>query len=275
MFDNGKRPTWCLGCGHFGVLNSLKAALSSLGLKPENTSIVSGIGCSGRIFQFLSGYNFHSAHGRALTVAQGIKSANKDLCVIAAGGDGDGLAIGLNHTLHAMRRNMDITYLVMSNGVYGLTKGHTSPTSSIGFQTKSTPFGSQDVPINPLLLSLSLGTSFVAQGFSGNPKQLARIIEQGIKHRGFSFINIFSPCVTFNKINTYSWYMEHLYDIDNDQEYDNSNLSNAIDKVMNRQSLVTGIIYENPDQRVGEQYYVQDPSIYLSEEQYSTILSSF
>lgn len=140
MFDNGKRPTWCLGCGHFGVLNSLKAALSSLGLKPENTSIVSGIGCSGRIFQFLSGYNFHSAHGRALTVAQGIKSANKDLCVIAAGGDGDGLAIGLNHTLHAMRRNMDITYLVMSNGVYGLTKGHTSPTSSIGFQTKSTPF---------------------------------------------------------------------------------------------------------------------------------------
>src|SRR5690554_5907975 len=168
MFDNGKQPTWCLGCGHFGVLNSLKSALTNLEIMPEKVSITSGIGCSGRIFQFLSGYNFHSAHGRAITVAQGIKSANKELCVIAAGGDGDGFAIGLSHTLHAMRRNMDITYLVMSNRVYGLTKGHTSPMSFPGFQTKSTPFGSQDIPIEPILLSLSIGTSFVAQGFSGN-----------------------------------------------------------------------------------------------------------
>src|SRR5690554_5983012 len=231
-FNNNKKPTWCTGCGHFAVLNSLKSALNNLQITPEETSIVSGIGCSGRVFQFLSGYNFHSTHGRALPIAQGIKCANKNLEVIAAGGDGDGFAIGLNHTLHAMRRNIDITYIVMSNRVYGLTKGHTSPMSYTGFETKSTPFGTEDIPIEPILLSLSMGTGFVAQGFSGNPKQLTQLIEKGIQHKGFSFINVFSPCVTFNKINTYNWYQENLYNLDNNNNYDSKELSIAINKVL-------------------------------------------
>jgi 2-oxoglutarate ferredoxin oxidoreductase subunit beta len=274
-FNNNRTPTWCTGCGHFGILNSLKTALNNLHISPEETTIVSGIGCSGRIFQFLSGYNFHSTHGRALSTAQGIKCANKNLEVIAAGGDGDGFAIGLNHTLHAMRRNIDITYIVMSNRVYGLTKGHTSPMSYTGFETKSTPFGTEDIPIEPILLSLSMGTGFVAQGFSGNPKQLTQLIEKGIQHKGFSFINVFSPCVTFNKINTYNWYQENLYNLDNDNNYDSKELSIAIYKVLKYQGLLTGVIYESPDNTVNEYYYAQAINdLQISEEEFNKLLHS-
>ncbi|HHT51129.1 MAG TPA: 2-oxoacid:ferredoxin oxidoreductase subunit beta [Eubacteriaceae bacterium] len=259
-FDNNKKPSWCVGCGHFGVLNSLKAALHNLEVPPEKTSIVSGIGCSGRIFQFLSGYNFHSTHGRALPVAQGIKCGNKDLNVIAAGGDGDGFAIGLNHTLNAMRRNIDISYIVMSNRVYGLTKGHTSPMSYGGFKTSSTPYGTTDNPIEPILLALSMGTGFVAQGFSGNIKQLTQLIERAISYKGFSFINVFSPCVTFNKVNTYKWYQENIYNLDMDSQYNNKDLTSAINKTIESKGLITGVIFEDITRQPNETYYVQSNS---------------
>ena len=221
---------------------------------------VSGIGCSGRIFQFLSGYNFHSTHGRALPVAQGIKCGNKDLNVIAAGGDGDGFAIGLNHTLNAMRRNIDISYIVMSNRVYGLTKGHTSPMSYGGFKTSSTPYGTTDNPIEPILLALSMGTGFVAQGFSGNIKQLTQLIERAISYKGFSFINVFSPCVTFNKVNTYKWYQENIYNLDMDSQYNNKDLTSAINKTIESKGLITGVIFEDITRQPNETYYVQSNS---------------
>lgn len=273
-FENNKKPSWCIGCGHFAVLNSLKAALNNLEIAPANTSIVSGIGCSGRIFQFLSGYNFHTTHGRALPVAQGVKCGNKDLNVIAAGGDGDGFAIGLSHTLNAMRRNIDISYIVMSNRVYGLTKGHTSPMSYEGYKTGSTPYGTRDNPIEPILLALSMDTGFVAQGFSGNIKQLTRLIEKAISYKGFSFVNVFSPCVTFNKVNTYKWYQDKIYNLDEDADYDNRDLISAINKTIEHQGLITGLVYEDNKRHPNESYYVQSDSDIPEEKELRNLINA-
>lgn len=208
------KPTWCPGCGHFAVLNALQRAIIELGLKKENIACVTGIGCSSKLSEYLDTYGYHTIHGRSIPSAAGVKLANPGLEVIAAGGDGDGFAIGCGHFVHAVRRNIDITYILMNNQVYSLTKGQTSPTSDRGFVTKTSPDGAEETPINPLLLALAAGASFVASGFSSDVAGLSKIIAAGIRHKGFSFINVMSPCVTFNKLNTYDWYKRNTYNIE-------------------------------------------------------------
>jgi 2-oxoglutarate/2-oxoacid ferredoxin oxidoreductase subunit beta len=191
------KPTWCPGCGDFGVLNATYRGLAGLKLATDQTVVISGIGCSSRFPHFMKTFGFHSVHGRALPVAQGLKMARPDLTVVAVGGDGDMFSIGIGHLVHAALRNIDITVVIMDNEIYGLTKGQTSPTSPHGHVTKSTPYGLQASQFNPIATALSLNVSFVARGYSAKPKDLASLIEQGVRHKGFSFIHVLSPCPTF------------------------------------------------------------------------------
>lgn len=248
-FRNNVKPNWCPGCGDFSVQAAIQRAAANVGLEPEGLAVVSGIGCSGRISGYIKSYGFHGIHGRSLPIAQGVKMANRELTVIASGGDGDGFAIGMGHTIHAVRRNIDITYIVMDNQIYGLTKGQTSPRSAAGFKTKSTPQGSIEQAISPMELALSAGATFVAQSFSTDLKDLTAIIEAGIQHKGFSFINVFSPCVTYNKINTYDWFKENLTKLGTIEGYDHTNRELAMQTVMEHDGLVTGIIYQNNERQ--------------------------
>ena len=247
-FRNNVKPNWCPGCGDFSVQAAIQRASANVGLDPEQLAVVSGIGCSGRISGYINSYGFHGIHGRSLPIAQGLKMANKDLTVIASGGDGDGFAIGLGHTIHAIRRNVDVTYIVMDNQIYGLTKGQTSPRSSAGFKTKSTPQGSIEQALSPMEIALSAGATFVAQSFSSDLKELTALIEAGLNHKGFSLINVFSPCVTYNKINTYDWFKENLTKLADVEGYDHSNREQAMNTLMEKDGLVTGLIYQNNEQ---------------------------
>jgi 2-oxoglutarate ferredoxin oxidoreductase subunit beta len=193
------KPIWCPGCGDFGVLQAIYRALAAVGRPPHEIAFVSGIGCSSRIPGYTTAYGFNSVHGRALPIAQGIKLANPGLLVLAAGGDGDGFSIGGGHVPHAIRRNLDLTYIVMDNQIYGLTKGQLSPTSPRGLRTASSVFGSLEDPVNPLLCVLGYGARFVAQGTPADMAQLASLIEEGIRYPGFAFINVQSPCITFGQ----------------------------------------------------------------------------
>ena len=197
-FRNNVKPNWCPGCGDFSVQAAIQKATANIGLEPEDVAIITGIGCSGRLSGYINSYGVHSIHGRALPLAQGVKMANKDLTVIASGGDGDGYAIGMGHTIHALRRNMNMTYIVMDNQIYGLTKGQTSPSSAKGFVTKSTPKG-----------------------------------------------NIEKNVVTYNKINTYDWFKEHLTSIDDIEGYDITDKQLAMKTVLDHESLVKGIVYQD------------------------------
>ncbi|MCP8969074.1 2-oxoacid:ferredoxin oxidoreductase subunit beta [Ectobacillus ponti] len=247
-FRNNVKPNWCPGCGDFSVQAAIQRAAANAGLEPENLAVISGIGCSGRISGYINSYGFHSIHGRSLPIAQGVKMANRDLTVIAAGGDGDGFAIGMGHTIHAIRRNIDITYIVMDNQIYGLTKGQTSPRSEVGFKTKSTPQGSIEPSLNVMEMALTAGATFVAQSFSSDLKELTQLIEAGINHKGFSLINVFSPCVTYNKVNTYDWFKENLKKLSDVENYDPSNRAMAMQTLMENKGLVTGLIYQNTQQ---------------------------
>ncbi len=199
-------PDWCPGCGDFSVLSALQAALFELGLQPHQVVVISGIGCSSNLPGFINTYGMHTLHGRSLAVGTGVKMGNHDLKVICVGGDGDGYGIGGNHFVHTMRRNIDITYIVMDNQIYGLTTGQTSPTSVKGMKTKSTPHGSVENPINPLPMAMVGGATYVARGFSGKQKHLVELLKGAILHKGFSLVDVFSPCVTYNKDNTYQWF---------------------------------------------------------------------
>ncbi len=281
-FRNDIKPNWCPGCGDFAVQAAIQRAAANIGLEPENFALVSGIGCSGRISGYVNAYGLHGIHGRALPIAQGLKMANRNLTVMAAGGDGDGFAIGTNHTIHAIRRNIDMTYVVMDNQIYGLTKGQTSPRSSFGAKTKSTPAGSIEPPIRPLELAISAGAGFVAQAFSGDIAQLTKIIEAGMNHKGFSFINVFSPCVTFNKVNSYEWFKERIVNLDNDAEFDNTNRSLAVQKVMEYDGLVTGIIYQDSSRESYENLipnFKKEPivkqGIMISEDEFTSLLKEY
>lgn len=197
-YHSEHRPTWCPGCGGFGVVNALYKAMADLKLRPEMFVLVSGIGCSSRLPEFVKAYGFHSVHGRALTIATGIKLARPELEVMAIGGDGDGLAIGGNHFMHAARRNIDIAYVMIDNSVYGMTKGQPSPTSEMGVVSKASPYGVLEQPVNPPALAISFGATFVARGFSGDTKGLETLIVKAIQHKGFAFVHVLSPCITFN-----------------------------------------------------------------------------
>ena len=241
-YKSDEKPTWCPGCGDFGVLSALFSALKTQHYAPEETVIVSGIGCSSRLPYFVSTYGFHGIHGRAMPLATGLKVANPALKVLAVGGDGDAFAIGTGHTVHALRRNLDICYVVMDNSIYGLTKGQTSPTSGVGFSTKTTPKGSVDQPINPPLLALAVGASFVARGFSGKPKELADLIVRGMNHKGFALIEVYSPCPTFNKINTFKTYREEVADIP--AGHDVADRAGAMRLAMEEEPKYLGVFYQ-------------------------------
>ena len=208
------KPTWCPGCGDFSVLAAVEMALKRLQVPSHNVAVVSGIGCSSNLPHFLSSYGFHAIHGRALPVAEGIRWANHGLTVIATGGDGDGFGIGAGHFVHTMRRNVDLTYVTMDNQIYGLTTGQASPTSMMGQKTKSTPNGVIERPVDPIALALASGATYVARGFSGDVKHLADLIANGIQHRGFSFVDVFSPCVTYNKLNTFDFFRQRVYKLE-------------------------------------------------------------
>lgn len=212
-FNTTHAPTWCPGCGNYLIWNELKAALDELKIPAHKVLIVYGIGCSGNMYNNVKTYGWHSLHGRAVPTAVGAKLANKDLTVIVVAGDGDGLGEGMGHFIHAIRGNADITYLIHENKVYGLTTGQTAPTSDKGFKTKSTPEGAVEVPTNAVSLALAAGAGFVARGYAAKPQMLRQLIKQAIEHRGFSFLDILQPCVTFNKVNTFEYYNSRVFDL--------------------------------------------------------------
>ena len=235
---------WCPGCGDFGVLSALKQAMAELGKQPKDVAFVSGIGCSGKITGYLHSYAFHGVHGRALPVATAVKLANRDLTVIAAGGDGDGYAIGAGHFVHAVRRNIDMTYIVMDNQTYGLTKGQSSPTSATGYVASVSPDGNPDTPLNGLALALAAGATFIARGFSAQPKQMVAMIKAAVEHRGFSIVEVMSPCVTYNKINTYAWFKENVEDVTAREDYAPNDRAAAFAALMREGDIPLGIIYK-------------------------------
>lgn len=235
---------WCPGCGNFYMLDALKRALAELGLEPYQVLIVSGIGQAGKFPHYLKCNTFNGLHGRTLPPATAAKIANHDLVVIAVGGDGDGYGEGGNHFLHTMRRNIDITYIVHNNQVYGLTKGQASPTSDPGFVTKATPQGVTGRPLNPLSLALAAEATFVARGFAGEKEHLTELIQKGIRHHGFSIIDVLQPCPSFNLKNTYKWYRERVYKLE-EKDYNSRDKAHAFLKAQEwGERIPLGVIYE-------------------------------
>ncbi|MCL5026187.1 MAG: thiamine pyrophosphate-dependent enzyme [Chloroflexi bacterium] len=208
-------PAWCPGCGNFGILPAVVNALVTLQLAPHQVLLVSGIGQAGKLPHYIKCNVFNGLHGRTLPAATAAKLANRELAVIAVGGDGDGYGEGGNHFLHALRRNPDITYIVHDNQVYGLTLGQTSPTSDPGYISATTPRGAYQ-PVHPIALAIAAGGTFVARGFAGNTDHLAGLIGEAIRHRGFGYIDVLQPCVTFNRVNTFAWYRQRVYDLASD-----------------------------------------------------------
>jgi 2-oxoglutarate/2-oxoacid ferredoxin oxidoreductase subunit beta len=245
-FDIDNENQWCPGCGNFPILASMKQAFAALGFEPHDFLIVSGIGQAGKTPNYLACNMLHGLHGRALALATGAKIANHNLNIIVNSGDGDCYGEGGNHFLAAIRRNIDITLLVHNNQIYGLTKGQASPTTSFGMKTKNQNQGTTSSPFNPLATALVMGAGFIAQGFSGNMKQLSHLIVEAINYRGFSMVDIYQPCISFNKINTHSWYQQRVFDLD-DIKHDYSDYEKALQVVHNKQDKIpTGIIYKNP-----------------------------
>src|SRR3989339_217234 len=235
---------WCPGCGNFGILSSLKQALEELQIKPDNLVIVSGIGQAAKLPHYLKCNFFNGLHGRALPPATAIKAANPALVVIAEGGDGDMYGEGGNHFIHAIRRNPNLVNLVHNNFVYGLTKGQASPTSQIGFKTPIQVEGVFEVPFNPLATAVALGASFVARVFVGEAEQTKEVIKKALMHRGYALVDIFQPCVTFNKINTFQWFKEHTYQLG--PEHDPTDRAAAFRLALEQEKFPLGIIYLNP-----------------------------
>ncbi|HZL29404.1 MAG TPA: 2-oxoacid:ferredoxin oxidoreductase subunit beta [Acidobacteriaceae bacterium] len=241
-------PDWCPGCGDFGVLAAVQKALVELQIPKHEVVTVSGIGCSSNFPGFIETYGMHTLHGRSLPVASGMKLANHAMTVLVTGGDGDGFGIGCGHFVHTMRRNLDLTYIVMDNQIYGLTTGQTSPTSRIGMKTKSMPFGNVDAPVNPISLALSAGATFVARGFSGDQKHLVDLLSKAIQHKGFSFIDVFSPCVTYNKDNTFQWFRPRVKKLEDNPEYDHTDWQMAMEKsTLWGDEIPIGLFFERTD----------------------------
>ena len=236
------KPSWCSGCGNHAVLMALKKAMATLNYETHNSAIVSGIGCSSRFPFFMSTYGFHSIHGRALPVSIGLKEANPNINVITVGGDGDGLSIGGNHFIHAARKNPNITYIMMDNEIYALTKGQCSPTSRKGTTTKCNPYAWTADRINPVLMALSFNASFVARGYAGDIKQLENLIRQGLEHKGFSFIHIISPCVQYNKVSSFEKMKELIKTLPED--HDITNRVNAMAYAFAPEGPYTGLFYK-------------------------------
>jgi len=240
-------PDWCPGCGDFSVLSALQVALFELGLQPHQVVVISGIGCSSNLPGFINTYGMHTLHGRSLAVGTGVKLGNHELKVICVGGDGDGYGIGGNHFMHTMRRNVDLTYIVMDNQIYGLTTGQTSPTSVKGMKTKSTPHGNVENPINPIPLAMVGGATYVARGFSGKQKHLVELLKGAIMHKGFALVDVFSPCVTYNKDNTYQWFNPRIKILE-EQGYQPTNFQKALEKGYQwGEEIPIGLVWKNTE----------------------------
>ncbi len=241
----GGETAWCPGCGNFGILRALKKALVNLGKEPHEVLIVSGIGQSGKLPHYMKCNAFNGLHGRTLPPATGAKIANHELTVIAVGGDGDTYGEGGNHFVHAIRRNPDITLLVHNNQIYGLTKGQASPTSDLGMKTKVQTHGVLHTPLNPLSVAISLGCSFVSRGFAGDVNHLSKLIERAIEHRGFSLVDVLQPCVTFNRLNTFEWYRERVYKLE-ETEYKPVAREKAFEKSLEwGKKIPIGVFYQS------------------------------
>ena len=247
-FNVKEKPQWCSGCGNFGLIMALKGALADLGKENHETVICSGIGCSSKSPHYLNTYGFESIHGRGLPVASAVRLCNTDLTVISMGGDGDGYGIGVQHFIHIMRRNYNLTYIVHNNQIYGLTTGQASPTSMLGMKTKTTPWGVIETPFNPIAYAILGGATFVARGYAGDVAHLKGIFKQAIEHKGFSFVDVFQPCVTFNKTNTYQWFQERVYKLE-DSKHDTGNSELAMEKALedirtNYEKVPIGVFYK-------------------------------
>jgi 2-oxoglutarate/2-oxoacid ferredoxin oxidoreductase subunit beta len=238
--DRGK-PQWCPGCGDYMILMAVKRAIVELGLNPEETVIVSGIGCGSKLPHFVNVYGFEGLHGRALPVATGIKLANNKLNVIVVAGDGDAYGIGGNHFLHTCRRNINVTYITQDNSIYALTKGQTSPTSEQGKKTNSTPFGVLEEPINPLSLAVTIGASFVARGYSHELDHLTELIKNALQHKGFSLVNVLQYCPSMNKQNTLEFFKEKVEMLEGN---DVGNKMEAIKLAERKDKLPIGVFYK-------------------------------
>ena len=237
------KPSWCPGCGNHAVIMALRKAMATLNYKTHETAVVSGIGCSSRFPFFMSTYGFHTIHGRALPVAIGVKEARPETNVIAVGGDGDGLSIGGNHFIHAARKNPNITYIMMDNEIYALTKGQCSPTSRVGTTTKCNPYAWTADRINPVLMALSFNASYVARGYSGDVKQLEKLILGGLQHKGFSFIHIVSPCVQYNKVSSYEKIKELSVALPDNHDLEDR--ANAMKYAFASDGLYMGLFYKS------------------------------
>ncbi len=252
-FQGKVRPDWCPACGNFAQLTAIRMALADLGIEPKDTVVVSGIGCSSNLPEFINAYGFHGIHGRLLPVSSAVKWMNPDLTVIGYGGDGDGFFEGTQHFFHTAKRNVDITYMVSDNQIFGLTTGQASPTSEIGFVSKTTPDGNIEPPVNPLTFALTAGATFIARGFSGDPRHLTEITKRAVEHKGFSFIDVFSPCVTFNKLNTYDYFREKVYKYESDKLDDFAKAYELSQEW--GEKIPIGVLYE----KKGQTYEDSDP----------------
>ena len=243
-FDTAAKPNWCVGCGNFGILSSVRKALLRLELEPHEVVMSSGIGCSSKIPHWINVYGLHGLHGRALPVALGLKLANHKMVVIAEGGDGDGYSEGMNHLIHAARRNVDFTYIVHNNGVFALTTGQTSATGKQGFVSSSTPQGSIEPPFRPSALAIVAGANFVARGFSGDIEHLAGLIAAAIEHPGFALVDVLQVCVSFNPQRGYKWYQERVYKLE-DEGHDPTDHERALRLALDEsdERLATGVFY--------------------------------
>ena len=244
IFDNpAVEIAWCPGCGDFPILKTLKETLADLDIDPRKLVMVSGIGQAAKIPHYVKANVFNGLHGRSLPPATAIKSANPELTVIVEGGDGDGYGEGGNHFMHAVRRNPDITNIIHNNMVYGLTKGQASPTSRMGYKTPVQVNGVILEPFNPLAVAISLGATFVARSFSGDAKHMKDMMKQAINHKGYSLLDILQPCVSFNKFNTFKWFKDNTYYLD--ESHDPCDYQQAYRKAMEQEKLPLGVIYRN------------------------------
>ena len=244
-YSPGSDITWCPGCGNFGILSAVNKALVALNLEPHQVLLVSGIGQAGKLPHYTRANVFNSLHGRPLPVAQGAKLANPGLTVIAVSGDGDAYGEGGNHFIHAMNRNLDLTYLVHNNQLYALTRGQAGPTTDQGFKTKMNPEGAW-VSLHPLAMAVACDCSFVARGFAGDAEHLSGLIQEGIKHKGVALIEVLQPCVTFNRKNTFEWYRQRVYDVAKEPDYNPQDRTSAFTKALEwGESIPIGVIYRH------------------------------
>ena len=253
-FNIAEKPTWCPGCGDFGILASVKNALVAQDLHPWDVLLVSGIGCGSKLPYYMKANGYDSLHGRALPVATGAKMANHEMRVLVFSGDGDGYGIGGNHFVHTLRRNPDLTHIVENNQVYGLTKGQYSPTSGKGYIGSTSPEGAIEVQINPIALAVAGGASFVARAFANDPRHMTAMIVKGMQHKGYALIDVLQPCVTYNKINTGAWYKERVYKLDDEPGYDPHDYDAAWEKALEwGERIPIGVIYEDTNRPTYEE----------------------